>query len=131
MSKGSSTRPTAHGLKVFVPTKDLDASLAFYTALGWEQNWRVDGLAEIELAESKLYLQSFYNKSWAENFMIYVDVEDAQAWYDHATSVIATGQHPGAKALTPKKQDYGSIVTFVYDPIGVLIHFAQAEQAKN
>lgn len=55
--------PTASDVKVFVPSKEFDVSLNFYLALGWTCNWQDEsGLAEIELGESRLYLQNLYAK---------------------------------------------------------------------
>lgn len=118
------TPPAANDLKVFVPTLDFDQSIRFYTALGWTLNWRVDGLAEIELASSRLYLQKYYAKEWAENFMIYIDVADADAWYEHARGVIEQGDFGDARVAEPKDEEYGARVTYVWDPAGALLHFA-------
>lgn len=118
--------PAARDAKPFVPAKDFAASLAFYTDLGWTQNWNAGGLAELELAGARLLLQDFYAKDWAENWMLYVDVDDADAWYAHARRVIADGRHPGARTAPPKDEPYGARVTYVWDPCGVLLHFAQA-----
>lgn len=120
------SHPAVNDLKVFVPSRDFDESLRFYTTLGWRQNWRHDGLAELELAGVRLYLQNFYAKEWAENFMIYIDVADAAAWYEHVTAILADGAFPGARAAPPKEETYGALVTYVWDPCGVLLHFAQS-----
>ncbi|MEM7772626.1 MAG: hypothetical protein AAF327_19215 [Cyanobacteria bacterium P01_A01_bin.37] len=112
-------------VKVFVPTLDFDTSLNFYTALGWSVNWHHESLAEIELANIRLYLQKFYAKEWAENFMIYVDVTDANSWYEHVKHILMKDNFPNAKVQPPKEESYGAIVTYVWDPCGVLIHFAQ------
>ncbi|MEQ9586800.1 MAG: hypothetical protein RJS97_02380 [Parvibaculaceae bacterium] len=117
--------PIAHDVKVFVPSKEFELSLSFYERLGWRVNWKEGGLAEIELAEARSYLQDFYAKEWAENFMLYVVVEDAAAWHKHIVSTLANGDFPSACVQPPKKQEYGAIVTFAHDPCGILIHFAQ------
>lgn len=88
-------------------------------------NWRHEGLAEIELADARLYLQKFYAKEWAENFMIYVDVKDADAWHRHVKNVLEH-EFPGARVAEPRDEDYGARVTYVWDPSGVLLHFAQS-----
>ncbi|MEL7340022.1 MAG: glyoxalase, partial [Bacteroidota bacterium] len=63
--------------KVFVPSKDFELSLSFYQALGWTLNWRHEGgLAELELGNHRFFLQKYYQKDWAENFMIYLNVSD-------------------------------------------------------
>lgn len=119
------TRPNASDTKPFVPAQDFDASLNFYLALGWTLNWQTDGLVELELADSRLLLQDFYVEAWAHNWMLYVVVEDADAWHRHACDVIATQSHGSARTQPPCLDDHGALVTYVWDPSGVLIHFAQ------
>jgi catechol 2,3-dioxygenase-like lactoylglutathione lyase family enzyme len=118
--------PSASDVKVFVPARNFDRSLRFYEALGWTQNARHDGLAEIELAGVRLYVQDFYVPAWAENFMIYMVVENAQLWHEHVRDVIQQGDFPGARVEPPTHEDYGALVTYVWDPSGVLIHCAES-----
>lgn len=118
--------PKALDVKIFIPAKNFNTSLAFYTQLGWQLNWEHDGgLAELELAGARLFLQNFYVKAWAENFMLYIPVENAQAWYEHVTKLIESGDFPKARVAPPKLQDHGDIVTYVWDPSGILLHFAE------
>lgn len=117
--------PTARDVKVFVPSNDFELSLSFYKRLGWSVNWREGGLAEIELAGARSYLQNYYAKEWAENFMIYVVVDNAEAWHKHIASILDNGEFPTARVQPPQVQEYGAIVTFTHDPCGVLLHFAQ------
>ena len=114
-------------VKVFVPALDFAQSLEFYQALGWRLNWKADddGLAELELAGQRFYLQDYYNKDWANNFMMHILVEDADAWWKHASNVIAEGKYQYARLNEPKLEDYAALVTHVWDPSGVLLHFAQ------
>ena len=116
--------PTARDVKVFVPAKDFAVSRRFYAALGWRENWHHDGgLCEFELAAHRFFLQDFCAKDWAENFMIYVTVDDADAWYEHAKRVVE--QFEGTRVSEPKDEPHGDRVTYVWDPSGVLLHFAQ------
>ncbi|MFK7921986.1 MAG: VOC family protein [Bacteroidia bacterium] len=113
-------------LKVFVPAKDYKLSLAFYQALGWQLNADHGGLAEMELGGQRFFLQDYYKKAWAHNFMFYINVVDAQAWYEHVTKVLSGQAFGAAKVKAPEKQPHGDIVCFVWDPCGVLLHFAQS-----
>jgi predicted lactoylglutathione lyase len=119
--------PTASDVKVFVPARNFQESLEFYEALGWKVNFRAedDGIAELELVGCRFYLQNYYNKEWADNFMLHVTVENAQDWWQHASSVIADGGYKSARVKKPQEQPYGALVTHVWDPSGVLLHFAQ------
>ena len=114
-------------VKVFVPAREFATSLAFYQALSWKLNWTAadGGLAELELADCRFYLQNYYNKDWANNFMLHITVDDAEAWWQHATRVINDGNWKHARLTEPKEESYGALVTYVWDPSGVLLHFAQ------
>lgn len=123
---------TAIDIKMFVPALNFAQSLGFYEALGWTIKFRADddSLAELELAGCRFFLQNYYNKEWADNFMIHITVDDVQAWFEHAAKVIASGEYNHARLWEPKEQDYGALVTFVWDPSGVLLHFAQFHEAE-
>ena len=127
------SQPIARDVKVFVPALDFSASLEFYTALGWQLIWKADdnGLAILELAGQRFYLQNYYNKDWADNFMMHILIEDAEAWWRYASNVIKQGQYKNARVKRPEKQDYDALVTFVWDPSGVLLHFAQMLEESN
>ena len=112
-------------IKVFVPAKDFKLSLSFYQELGWKTIGLFDGLAELELGGIRFFLQDYYKKGWANNFMFYINVENVQAWYVHASEVLEKGDYGVAKVNEPKKQPHGDMVSHVWDPSGVLLHFAQ------
>jgi catechol 2,3-dioxygenase-like lactoylglutathione lyase family enzyme len=118
---------TATDVKVFVPAKNFQESLRFYEALGWRVNYRAenDDIAELELADCRFYLQNYYNKDWANNFMLHITVDEAHAWWEHASAVIEAGNYKNARLKEPEEQPYGALVTHVWDPSGVLLHFAQ------
>ncbi|MEX1106487.1 MAG: hypothetical protein WEB78_09835 [Ilumatobacteraceae bacterium] len=113
-------------VRPFVPAVDFHQSLAFYTALGWTTLWSDDdGLALLSLAGSQLMLQDFYVKDWAENSMLVVEVADAAAWYRHIGRVLADGDLGNARVAEPQQKEWGALVTYVWDPCGVLLHFTQ------
>ena len=116
---------TAKDIRIFVPAMDFEQSLRFYTLLGWEQKYNDGNLAELELADCRFWLQNFYVKDWANNFMLQVSVEDSQAWYDHVSKILDEENFDHARLNPPKKEEYGAITTPVWDPSGVLIYFSQ------
>ena len=95
---------TATDVKVFVPAKDYQQSMRFYQALGWKLLADHGELAEMELGGVRFFLQDYYQKAWAHNFMLYINVENAQAWYEHAKSVIENGAFGKAKIKAPQQQ---------------------------
>lgn len=118
--------PKIIDLKIFVPSKNFELSLKFYNELGWKTNWNHEGnLAELELSNHRFFLQNYYNKQWANNFMMYIDVEDTVEWYKHVKQLIEHGDYGSARLKPPKQEDY-ALVTYVWDPCGVLLHLAQS-----
>ncbi|GJL81218.1 MAG: glyoxalase [marine bacterium B5-7] len=119
------TSPHIRDIKPFVPARDFELSRRFYTSLGFTENFAVESLAEFEAGDARFFLQNFYVEQWASNSMLYIDVDDAGAWYGRVQELIASGDYPGIRATPPRQQDYGAVVSFVWDPSGVLLHFAQ------
>ena len=60
--------------------------------------------------------------------MFYINVDNVQAWYQHASRVIAEGNFGKARIKAPEKQAHGDTVCHVWDPAGILLHFAQSEK---
>ena len=116
---------TISDVRPFIPAKDFELSKAFYVALGWTIKWSDDDLALLETNDYRFYLQRHYVKAWADNAMLHVSVDDAKACHAQIAEIIASGRFPGARVAEPKHEPYGALVTFVWDPTGVLLHFAQ------
>jgi len=95
------THPGVSDTKPFVPAQDFALSKRFYTSLGWKLNWEMDGLAELELADSRILLQDFYVREWAENWMLYVVVDDTRAWFEHVGARIGEGSFGDARVHGP------------------------------
>lgn len=116
-------------IKPFVGSKDFDLSRDFYIDLGWTLNFEGGDLAELELGGCRFYLQKYYEKKWCENTMLHLTVHDANEWFEHVTAVLAAKEYGSARVQPPRRQGYGALVTFVWDPIGILLHFAQFDSA--
>ncbi|MEM7346360.1 MAG: hypothetical protein AAF485_19140 [Chloroflexota bacterium] len=119
------TNLTVNDVRVFVPAKDFEISKEFYIALGWQMTWSDENLAILEIADQRFYLQNYYTKDWAENFMLHISVDDATAWKEHASALLSEGKFKDVRVEGPKLEPYGALVTYVWDPSGVLLHFAQ------
>jgi catechol 2,3-dioxygenase-like lactoylglutathione lyase family enzyme len=112
-------------IKTFIGSRNFNESRDFYVALGWRLIFDAGDLAELELSGYRFYLQNYYQRQWCENSMLHITVEDAAAWYGHVKAVLETQSYGAARVKAPEEQDYGALVTHVWDPVGVLLHFAQ------
>lgn len=113
-------------VRVFAPANDMEVSKAFYIALGWELRFDGGNLVLLENADHRFYLSSQFPESYAKKFRFHVTVENAQAWFDHVCAVVEKDERfSDVRVKPPEQQDYGALVTYVHDPSGVLLDFAQ------
>lgn len=112
-------------VRPFIPARSFEQSKQFYSGIGWTVKDVAPKLALVESQGGHFYLQDYYVKEFAENAMLHITVEDAQAWYQHVVGVLASNKWPAARVQPPKLQPYGALVAFVHDPTGVLLHFCQ------
>ena len=123
-------RPTLDNtvLRTFLPTQDFDVSKAFYEALGFAQV--LDGeVAIYDTAEAGgIILQRYYQKDWAENLMLSLQVDDLDAWWAHIDSLDLPGRFGVRPPAPPKLYPWGLREVHVIDPAGVLWHFIQNRQ---
>jgi uncharacterized glyoxalase superfamily protein PhnB len=113
-------------LKAFVPAKDFPLSRRFYLDLGCAENWGNDQVAEFQLGSHRFLLQNFYVKAQAENFMMHLMVEDADAWWTHIKSTGLIEKYELGMARPPTMQPWGLRVLYLADPSGVLWHIADS-----
>ena len=111
-------------MRPFIPAKDFNLSKRFYEALGFEKV--LDGeVAIFNAGSGGFILQNYYQKEWAENFMMQLMVEDLDAWWDHITALDLPGQFGVPSPKAPAMQPWGLRIAYVVDPSGVLWHIAQ------
>ncbi len=112
----------------FLPAKDFEASKAFYEALGFKKLLDSD-VAIFRVGSGAFILQKYYQKEWAENFMMQMMVDGLDAWWDHICSLDLPGRFGVRPPKAPAMQSWGLRVAYVYDPSGLLWHIA--ERRKN
>lgn len=89
----------------FLPTKDMDASRAFYEALGF--NKLLDGDVVIFAAGTTSFiLTRTYNQAWAGHSMMQLMVDDVEAWWRHIDSLDLPGRF-GVPAPKPRPCSLG------------------------
>ena len=116
-------------MKAFVPAKDHKISQAFYTDLGFTINWSNDEIAELEMGSFRFLLQKFYVAQHAGNFMMSLNVENADAWWEHIERKEFAKKYPGIMCKPPEMQPWGMRVLYLSDPTGVLWHIAERPKA--
>ncbi len=114
----------AEACRPFLPARDFDQSRAFYAALGFETLLDAD-VTIFAVGGGAFILQRYYQKEWAENFMMQLMVDDLDAWWAHIASLNLPATFGVKAPKAPAMQPWGLRVAYVYDPSGVLWHIAQ------
>ncbi len=114
-----------NALRVFVPAKDYDVSTRFYEDLGFEVAWAADEVREMRIGGFSFFLQNYYQKEWADNFMMQLKVTDLDVWWKHIVEKDLAARFEGVRAAAPKVYPWGLREIHLIDPAGVLWHIAQ------
>ena len=111
-------------IKAFVPARDMELSLAFYTAIGFEIGYSSETLAYLGHGETSFLLQKFYVAEHANNFMMHMLVENVDDWY---ANVLASGvvQKFGVRLEAPADRPWRIRDFVLTDPTGVLWRIGQ------
>lgn len=109
-------------LKAFVPAREFELSRQFYTDLGFSINFSNEEIAELQIGSYRFLLQKFYVAEHAGNFMMSLQVEDADAWWIYIQRQKLAEKYPGMMCRPPALQPWGIRVLYLSDPSGVLWH---------
>lgn len=112
-------------LRPFVPSKDFQASLTFYEALGFQVAHKDSSVAVLKLGEFGFVLQNFYVQEHAANTMVQLLVHDVDAWWASLDAETLVARFDVKQPIPPAMQHWGLRVGFIFDPSGVLWHIAQ------
>jgi catechol 2,3-dioxygenase-like lactoylglutathione lyase family enzyme len=93
---------TLNELVVYIPARDFEVSVRFYTALGFELTDGWGETMDCRLGGSVFRLQNYYVKDWAENFMMKFDVDDVGKWYEHVRQVLDENTYGDARVAEPE-----------------------------
>ena len=117
-------------IKAFVPSSDFARCKQFYQELGFELAWSSDDLAYLRNGASSFLLQRFYNKEHADNFMMHLLVEDADAWWRHVQARGIAAKYD-VKAEAPEDRPWGLRDFVLVDPTSVLWRIGHSIPASN
>ena len=123
--------PGIRSFRPFLPAKEFETSLRFYEAIGFHVYRLGDALAELSLGNHAFLLQGHYVKEWAENSVMHVLVNDVHAWWQYIDSLDLARQFVVSSPAAPRVEHWGLTVMYVFDPAGVLWHFAEVTKVEG
>lgn len=111
-------------VRPFLPARDFELSKRFYEALGFKKTLDSE-VAIFSAGSGGFLLQRYYQKEWAENFMMQLMVDDLDAWWNHILALNLPQQFAVPAPKPPAMQPWGLRIAYVVDPSGVLWHVAE------
>ena len=121
-----SRKASVKSLCPFVPAKDFEASKKFYADLGFELEPVDEGLVHVSIGQFSFLLQDYFTEQWAGNFVMHMLVDDLNGWWAHIAALDLAARYGVESPRPPKLESWGLNVAYVFDPSGVLWHFAEA-----
>jgi len=111
-------------LKPFIPSgPDFGTAKAFFGDLGFTLDWEAPGLAQLSLGGVTFLLQDFHDRHMQENLMMFVSVEDLDAWWERLKASNVLDRYEGVHAKPPTLYPWGQREIHLIDPAGVCWHF--------
>ncbi len=111
-------------LQPFVPSgEDFERSKQFFVELGFTIRWDSDGYTAFERDGCRFILQNFNDRPFAENFMITVNVDNADEFRQQVLDKKLPEKF-GIRIGEVTNQPYGREVNII-DRAGVCWHFVQ------
>jgi hypothetical protein len=119
-------------LMAFVPAgSDYQMEIQFYEALGFTVGWKSEELAILKIGNFRFFLQNFENKEMQNNFMMDLEVENLDHWWNKISSLNLPEKFPGTRAKAPEDYPWGKREIHLITPAGILWHIAVPVEEKK
>ncbi len=112
-------------LRPFLPAKDFEVSKQFYADLGFEICPLGDKLVHVGVRDFAFLLQDYFVQEWADNVMMHMLVNNLDQWWANISALELDSRYEVRAPRPPKLEPWGLRVAYVFDPSGILWHFAE------
>ena len=112
----------ARSIRSFLGCRDFELSRSFYRDIGFNESSISKTMSYFHLDGGVgFYLQDSFVKDWIDNSMVFLEVDDPQAWYARLVDLQLDKKYPGVRVKPPVQLDWGQEM-FLHDPVGILWH---------
>jgi catechol 2,3-dioxygenase-like lactoylglutathione lyase family enzyme len=114
----------AVSIRPFIGAKDFTLSREFYKDLGFQESVIAKDFSYFHTEGIGFYLQDAFVKGWVDNTMVFMEVDDADRFWDELVTLDLTSKYEHVR-LTPVRVMQWGKECFVHDPSGILWHFGE------
>ena len=109
-------------VRTFIGAKNFEESRGFYIDLGFTELVLSENMSFFKVDEKLgFYLQKAYVKDWVDNSMLFLEVENIEAYLSEIKSKNLTQKYPKVRVSEIVDNDWGREF-FLHDPSGILWH---------
>lgn len=112
----------AISIRPFIGAKDFEVSRSFYRDLGFQETVLTANMSVFKTGTIAFYLQDAYVKDWVDNTMIFLEVDDADRYWNELSALDLPAKYARVR-LTPVRVEHWGKECFLHDPSGILWHF--------
>ena len=76
-------------------------------------------------------LQDYFVQVWADNFVMHMLVNNLDQWWEAISALDLASRYGVHAPRPPKLEPWGLRVAYVFDPAGVLWHFAEEAETAS
>lgn len=136
MSQSVIKMPVINDFRPFIicTPENYEETKVFYSDLGFKKEWDNDDSAceyRTGFGDQNFLVTLHYNIEPPKFSMLHFQIDDAQGWYDYMCALELEKKHPSTKITRPVVTPWGMYITYVYDPAGVKLHFAEPYSEAN
>lgn len=115
-------------IRTFIGAKNFETSKNFYIDVGFIETVLSDSLSYFKIDEKLgFYLQKAFVKDWVENSMLFLEVENLEAYFTIIKEKKLTEKYKNVKLSKIVHNDWGKEF-FLHDPSGILWHFGNFKE---
>lgn len=114
----------AISIRPFIGAKNFEISRNFYKELGFQETVLLPNMSLFMTGDLGFYLQDYYVKDWIDNTMIFVEVQNADEYFEELFALNLEAKFKDAKLKPVRQLDWGR-ECFLHDPSGILWHFGE------
>jgi catechol 2,3-dioxygenase-like lactoylglutathione lyase family enzyme len=116
--------PQPKSIRAFIGAKDYQISRAFYKDLGFRETVISEKMSVFEIGALSFYLQDYYVKDWVDNTMLFLEVDDAEAYWQFLQQLELDKKYNSIRLIPLQQNEWGKECLLI-DPSGVLWHFGE------
>jgi len=114
----------AISIRPFIGAENFELSRSFYRDLGFEEIVLFHNMSYFKTQGLGFYLQDAYVKDWIDNTMVFLEVENAEQYWNELLALDLTNKYKGVR-LTPLRHEAWGKECFLHDPSGILWHVGE------